>query len=53
MQQLFQSAPHPTRRLLLYLNGWALGPVAVAHLGQPRAHAASLPHSSGIIGRML
>ena len=36
MQQLFQSAPHPTRRLLLYLNGWALGPVAVAHLGQPK-----------------
>lgn len=36
MQQLFRPAPEPTKRLLLYLNGWALGPVAVEHLGQPQ-----------------
>lgn len=35
MQLRFHPAPEPTRRLLLYLNGWALGPVAAEHLGQP------------------
>lgn len=35
MQQLFLPCPVPTGRLLLYLNGWALGPSAVEHLGKP------------------
>lgn len=38
MQQCFIPAPTPARRLLLYLNGWALGPVAAEHLGLPEGY---------------
>ena len=38
MEQLFRPALEPTDRLVLYFNGWALGPIAVEHLGLPEGH---------------
>lgn len=38
MEQLFRPALESTDRLVLYFNGWALGPIAVEHLGLPEGH---------------
>ena len=40
MKQLFipGSSSAPSRRLILYFNGWALGPVAVEHLPREQGY---------------